>query len=45
MQPEIREMLSEIKAFYARAGNEPEGGGRFRERVAADDPPGWDYQR
>jgi hypothetical protein len=44
VRPEIQEMLSEIKAYYARPEGEREGGGRFRELVAADDSPGWDRQ-
>jgi hypothetical protein len=42
VQPDVRECLDEIKAFYARPGHEPEsGGGRFRELVSAEDEPGW----
>jgi hypothetical protein len=44
VQPDIKQRLSEIKAYYARLEGEREGGGRFRELVAADDSPGWDRQ-
>jgi hypothetical protein len=45
VEPDIQERLAGLKAYYARVESVPEnGGGRFRERVSADDPPGWDRQ-
>jgi hypothetical protein len=42
VQPEIQECLAEIKAFYARPGNEPESGeGRFQELVSSEQETGW----
>jgi hypothetical protein len=45
VQPDFKERLASIKACYARLECEPEGGGRFQERVAAEDGPGWDRPR
>jgi hypothetical protein len=45
VEPDIQERLAGLKAYYARIESVPEnGGGRFRERVSADEPPGWDRQ-
>jgi hypothetical protein len=41
VQPDIQECLAEIKAFYARPGNEPESVGRFRELVSTEPEAGW----
>ena len=46
VEPGIKERLAEIKAFYARPGNEPESGeGRFRELVSAEPEAGCDRRR
>jgi hypothetical protein len=45
VKPEIQECLAEIKAFYVRPVNEPEGGGRFRELVSAEQEAGCDRRR
>jgi hypothetical protein len=42
VEPGIKERLASIKAYYARLESEPEGGGRFRELVSAEDGPGWE---